>query len=215
MKIKKISVLVLAIALFTFTACAQDNTGNDNARNNNLDTWDRTNTNTSIPDDMTGDGFQSQNRTGTGTSGNQNTTTPGHNPDNSLNSGMRRPGRLTTSLGNLNNQHSEGLARQISDLPEVERASVVVNENRAIVGIELRNNQSQTEISSALRNRIEDMVRDTNNEINEVSITADGDIYDRIDTMSTDMLDYDGDFFENMGHQFDELLDAITPNTNR
>lgn len=215
MKIKKLSVLVLAIALLAVTACAQDNTGNDSARNNNLDTWDRTNTNTSIPDDMTGDGFQGQNRTGTGTSGNQNTTTQDNAPNNRLNSGMTRPGRLTTSLGNLNNQNSEELARQISDLPEVERASVIVNENRAIVGIELRNNQRQTEISSALRNRIEDMVKDVNEEIDEVSITADGEIYDRIDTMATDMLDYDGNFFEEMGNAFDDLLDAITPNSNR
>lgn len=217
MKIKKYSVIAVAIALvFSFTACTQDNTGTDNARNNNLNTWDReNNTNTALPDDMTGDGFQNQNRTGTGTSGNQNTTTPGQDSENNLNTGMRRPGRLTTSLGNLNNENSEELANQISDLPEVERASVVVNDDRAVVGIELRNNERQSEISSALRSKIEDIVRDVNNDIDDVSITADGEIYDRIDTMATDMLDYDGDFFERMGDQFDELLDAITPNTNR
>lgn len=214
MKIKKFSVIAIAIALvLTFTACAQDNTGTDNARNNTLDR--QNNTNTTIPDDMTGDGFQAQDRTGTGTSGNQNTTAPGNDPGNNLNTGMRRPGRLTTSLGNLNNQNSEELANQISELPEVENASVIVNDNRAIVGIELRNNQRQTEISSALRGRIEEMVKDVNGEIDEVSITADGEIFDRIDTMSTDMLDYDGDFFERMGNEFDELIDAITPNSNR
>lgn len=215
MKIKKYSVIALAIALIlSFTACAQDdNTGNDNARNNTLNTWDRPNNNT---DGMTGDDdLMGQNRTGTGTSGNQNTTGPRQDPGNNLNTGMTRPGRLTTSLGNLNNDNSEELARKISDLPEVERASVVVNDNRAIVGIELRNNQRQTEISSALRSRIEDMVRDVNNDIDDVSITADGEIYDRIDTMATDMLDYDGDFFERMGDSFDELLDTITPDANR
>lgn len=215
MKIKKYSVIAIAIALvLSFTACAQDNTGNDNARNNTLNTWDRPNT-----DDMTNDDLMGQNRTGTGMSGNHNTTGIGQNqnqdPGNNLNTGMTRPGRLTTSLGNLNNENSEELARRISDLPEVERASVVVNENRAIVGIELRNNQRQTEISSALRSRIEDMVRDVNSDIDEVSITADAEIYDRIDTMATDMLDYDGDFFERMGDAFDELLDTITPNANR
>lgn len=213
MKIKKYSVIALAIALvLSFTACVQDNTGNDNARNNSLNTWDRPNNNNT--DGMTGDDLMGQNRTGTGTSGNQNTTT-GQDPGNNLNTGMTRPGRLTTSLGNLNNDNSEELSRQISDLPEVERASVIVNENRAVVGIELRNNQRQTEISSALRSRIEDMVRDVNNDIDEVSITADGEIYERIDTMATDMLDYDGDFFERMGDAFDELLNTITPDANR
>lgn len=216
MKINKIKLIAISVALlFSMAACAQDNTGTDNARNN---AWDRqNNTNTTIPDDMTGDGFgqQGQDRTGTGTSGNQNTEVPGNDPGNNLNSGMRRPGRLTTSLGNLNNRNSEELAKQISDLPEIERASVVVNENRTIVGIELKNNERQTEISSALRSRIEDMVRDVNNDIEEVSITADEELYNRVDTMATDMLDYDGDFFERMGDAFDDLLDTITPNSRR
>lgn len=216
MKINKIKLIAISVALlFSMAACAQDNTGTDNARNN---AWDRQNyTNTTIPDDMTGDGFgqQGQDRTGTGTSGNQNTEVPGNDPGNNLNSGMRRPGRLTTSLGNLNNRNSEELAKQISDLPEIERASVVVNENRTIVGIELKNNERQTEISSALRSRIEDMVRDVNNDIEEVSITADEELYNRVDTMATDMLDYDGDFFERMGDAFDDLLDTITPNSRR
>lgn len=216
MKINKIKLIAISVALlFSMAACAQDNTGTDNARNN---AWDRqNNTNTTIPDDMTGDGFgqQGQDRTGTGTSGNQNTEVPGNDPGNNLNSGMRRPGRLTTSLGNLNNRNSEELSKQISDLPEIERASVVVNENRTIVGIELKNNERQTEISSALRSRIEDMVRDVNNDIEEVSITADEELYNRVDTMATDMLDYDGDFFERMGDAFDDLLDTITPNSRR
>ena len=215
MKIKKYSVVASVIALLlVFTACGADDTGNDNARND-LNTWDRpNNTNTAIPDDMAGDEFQNQNRTGTGTSGNQNTT--GIGTDDNLNTGMRRPGRLTTSLGNLNNENSEEIARQIEELPEVNSASVVVNDNRAIVGIELRNNESQNEISSALRDRIEDMVRDTNDEIDEVSITADGEIFERIETMSNEMLnDTTGNFFERVGNEFDELIDAITPNLNR
>ena len=214
MKIKKYSVIAIAIALvLAFTACAQDDTGNDSARNDTLDRPN--NTNTTIPDDMTDDDFQNQDRTGTGTSGNQNTDPGYDDSENNLNSGMRRPNRLTTSLGNLNNEHSEELARQIADLQEVERASVVVNDNKAIVGIELNNDERQNEISSALRSRIEDMVRDVNEDIDEVSITADDEIYERIDTMSTEMLDYDGNFFEEVGNDFDELIDAITPNANR
>lgn len=220
MKIKKYSIIALSIALLlTFAACAQDDTGTDNARNNNnLNTWDRpNNTNTTIPDDMTGDNFQNETRTGTGTSGNQNTT--GIGTEDNLNTGMRRPGRLTTSLGNLNNENSEELARQIADLPEVNDATVVINDNRAIVGIELNNDERQTEISSALRSKIEDMVRDVNNDIDEVSITADGEIFDRIDELSTNMFDNtdnnDVDFFESVGQQFDDLIDAITPNVNR
>lgn len=222
MKIKKYSVIALAIALaLSFTACMQDDTGNDNARNNGFNAMDDTNRNTALPNDMTGDGLQGQNRTGTGMSGNQNTTNPGTGTDDAgnLNTGMRRPGRLTTSLGNLGNEGSDELARQISDLPEVDDASVVINDNRAIVGIKLMNKQRQTEISSALRSRIEDMVRDVNDNIDEVSITADGEIYDRIEDLSGNMLNdgnnNDTDFFERVGQQFDELIDAITPNMNR
>lgn len=218
MKIKKYSVIALAIALaLSFTACMQDDTGNDNARNNDFNAMDDTNRNTALPNDMTVDGFEGQNRTGTGMSGNQNTTRT--DDTGNLNTGMRRPGRLTTSLGNLGNEGSDELARQISDLPEVDHASVVINDNRAIVGIKLMSNQKQTEISSALRSRIEDMVRDVNDNIDEVSITADGEIYDRIEDLSSNMLDdgnnNDTDFFERVGQQFDELIDAITPNMNR
>ena len=220
MKIKKYSVvLALAMSLvLIFTACAAEDYDNDNARRNNMDNAGN-NMNNTLPGDMTGNNSQGQNRTGTGTSGNQNRTGNGLGTndvaDDNLNTGMRRPGRLTTSLGNLNNENSEDLSRQISDLPEVNEASVVINDNRAIVGIELRNNQRQTEISSALRNRIEDMVMDVNRDIDEVSITADGEIYDRIQTMSNDMLkDTRGNFFETIGSQFDDLIDAITPNLN-
>lgn len=220
MKIKKYSVvLALAMSLvLIFTACAAEDYDNDNARRNNIDNAGN-NMNNTLPGDMTGNNSQGQNRTGTGTSGNQNRTGNGLGTDDvaddNLNTGMRRPGRLTTSLGNLNNENSEDLSRQISDLPEVNEASVVINDNRAIVGIELRNNQRQTEISSALRNRIEDMVMDVNRDIDEVSITADGEIYDRIQTMSNDMLkDTRGNFFETIGSQFDDLIDAITPNLN-
>ena len=220
MKIKKYSVvLALAMSLvLIFTACAAEDYDNDNARRNNMDNAGN-NMNNTLPGDMTGNNSQGQNRTGTGTSGNQNRTGNGLGTDDvaddNLNTGMRRPGRLTTSLGNLNNENSEDLSRQISDLPEVNEASVVINDNRAIVGIELRNNQRQTEISSALRNRIEDMVMDVKRDIDEVSITADGEIYDRIQTMSNDMLkDTRGNFFETIGSQFDDLIDAITPNLN-
>lgn len=209
MKIKKYSIVIaLAMSLLlVFTACAVDDTGNENARRNNMDNAGN-NMNNTIPGDMTGDGFQNENP-----DRNAGGTDEGLNQNQ--NTGMTRPGRLTTSLGNLNNENSENLSRQISDLPEVNEASVVINDNRAVVGIQLTNNQRQNEISSALRNRIEDMVRDTNREIDDVSITADDEIYGRIETMSNEMLnDTSGNFFQTIGNQFDELIDAITPNLN-
>lgn len=132
--------------------------------------------------------------------------------NNGLNDGFNNTGinnntNLSTSLGNMNT-NSRDLARRISALPEVTSASVVTSNNNAVVGLKLRNNQN---LGAALRQRIETIVRDTNNGITNVSITTDPNLFTRIQNMSNGMTN--GNMMNNIGTEIDDLIRRITPNT--
>lgn len=212
MKTKKLIVIAIGLIFLTsLTACTPRNTG----LNNNLDrmsTQTRINQNTNW-DNLNGNGMDSMMNDGFNT----NTT--------NLNNGMMR-NNMTTSMGNLNTKAST-LARKIGALPEVDRASVVLTSDTALVGVDLKgsntnntnlstnlsntttNNQN---ISSALRTKIEKMVKDEVN-VREVSITADPNLTTRIRNISSGMINQVGNDMNTFTNDIEQLIRDIVPGT--
>lgn len=158
MKLNKIKFIALGLIILVAVAgCAPTDTG--------MNTRNRLSTQTRIRnngfDNGWNTGWNTNNRLNTNLSG----TNIGDNFDNrnmdnlnglnntNLNNGMTRPNNnFTTSLGNLSTT-ANNLARRIAALPEVEDASVVLTNDTAIVGCNLRGNTQGT-MTTALRQKL-------------------------------------------------------------
>lgn len=203
MKTKKFTLLALSLVLLlTIAACAPTDT-DDAGFNNRLGTQTRIGQNN----------WRDNNISGT----NDGMLDNGMGMNNDFNDG-----RLNNRIDNMGNNANE-LARRIGALPEVERAAVAISGNRAVVGLSLNNGNNginglnndvnnglnNGQISSALRQRIETMVKEANRNITEVSITADEDLFDRIQNMSNG-----NGFFNTLENDFEDLFRTITPGNN-
>ncbi len=129
-----------------------------------------------------------------------------NNFTNNLSNGMTRP----NNRGNLTNNAND-IARKIADLPEVNRASVVLTNDTALVGCSLRGNAQGT-MTNALRNKIENIVRDSTNNTQNISITTDPNLYNRIEKLSNNI--GNGNPIEGFAEEIRELIRNITPNMN-
>lgn len=194
MKIKKSNLIFLVLALvlsLSIVGCTND--PNDTGMNNR----DRLSTQTRI-----------NNRWDNKANDNWNRDNVGMRDD--LNNGMTRPKNLNNKMDN-----SKNLAKDISNIPEVSKASVVVNDDTALVGVNLRG-KTQNTMTNTLRRKIEKMVKDKNNDIKNVSITTDPDIYTRINNISTSINNGNpvGDFTDEIGDLFKRMGRGINNMTN-
>lgn len=231
MKTKKITLIALGLMILVVIAgCTPSNTG----YNTRLGTQTRVGLNTpsgngAMPDNNLGtrnlvgqntmlnrntgfglnDGWNNGMNTGFNNglnTGLNNGFNDGYN--NSLNyTGFNNTG-LTTNIGNMGT-NARDLARRIGTLPEVTSATVVTSNNKAVVGLKLRNNQT---LGTALRQRIETMVRDTNSNITNVSITTDPNLFTRIQNMSNGITN--GGMMNTLGNDIEDLIRRITPTNN-
>jgi YhcN/YlaJ family sporulation lipoprotein len=223
MKKNKLLVFAISIAVLVGIAgCAPKDTGLNNT-NNRLSTQTRIGQNTNrdlnrnlnVSDNLNnniGD-YDSLNRT--------------YDYGGNLNNGMSRDTRfntMTTSLGNLNNTAND-LARKIGALPEVNKASVVLTNDTCLVGLDLRGtnngtnnvtntNTNNNNISTALRQKIESIVRDTANvNADDISITADPDLTTRIQGISTNMTNTVGNDINTFTNDIEDIIRRIIPGT--
>ncbi|NLY47241.1 MAG: hypothetical protein GX053_14825 [Tissierella sp.] len=221
MKINKFSFFALLLILsVAIVGCAPADNTNDtgmNNRNNRLttqtrisDRWDNNGLNNGINganDSLLNDGFD--NGLDTGLNGGINNGMNNGINDNNLNNGMTRSNDNSTNFGNMATNANE-IARKIAALPEVDKASVVISEDTALVGCSLRGNTQGT-MTNALRQKIRGIVNESAN-INNVSVTTDPEMTNRIQTMSNSI--FQGNPIEGFAEEIRELIRDITPNTN-
>lgn len=147
--------------------------------------------------------------------------------DTNLNNGMTRPnndldmGMNTENRGNINNTNNmdnsnamnkdaSKIAKKITDLNEVNKASVLISGDEAVIGVNLRGNTQGT-MTNALREKIEKMVKKEDSSVNKISITTDPSIVTRINTMATDV--DGGNMIDNFADEVRDLIRKITPNS--
>lgn len=111
---------------------------------------------------------------------------------------------------NMNNlsRRANSIARRIAQLNEVNRCSVLLSGDTAIVGVDIANNL-EGRMTTELKQKIENIVKDMDNNIKNVSITADPDLFTRISNMARDIRD--GRPITGFANQFQEILRRITP----
>lgn len=143
----------------------------------------------------------------------------GMDTDLNLNSEMVRfdtnnPNTNNITNGQLSSMSNRAniIAQRVEALPEVNRATVLINGNRAIVGVDVRGDLTNT-IDANLRNRIEAAVKAADRNIRTVSITSDPTLMTRIRNLSTQI--NNGNIISNFADEFEDLLRRITsPITN-
>ncbi|NLW22374.1 MAG: YhcN/YlaJ family sporulation lipoprotein [Tissierellia bacterium] len=102
----------------------------------------------------------------------------------------------------------ERIAERIANLKEINNASVLISGNTAIVGVDMDRNL-QGNMTTALKQKIERIVRNADDRITNVSITADPDLFTRISNMAKDIRD--GRPVTGFAREFQEILRRISP----
>lgn len=220
MKINKIKFLAFGlIILVALSGCTPSNPGL-NARNRNLSTQTRIGnngyndgwgaTNNGMMNDLGWNTTNNRFSTYTNPSGTNSNDFGTTNMDN-LNTGMTRPNtNLSTSMGNLST-NANTIAQKIAALPEVSNASVVLSNNTAIVGCNLRGTTQGT-MTTALRQKIDKIVKDNAPNVTRVSVTSDPNLFTRIQNMSNGMRN--GTMLNTFERDVEDLWNRITPNRN-
>lgn len=219
MKIKKLGIFALSlIVLVAFAGCQPNNPG----LNTRLSTQTRINNNGWPRDDIGTRNLIGQDTMFDNNIGMNNGLNNGFN--NGMNDGLNNNfstglnndfnntginNRLSTNVGNNSTNASE-LARRIGSLSEVSSATVVTSNNKAVVGLKLNNNQN---LNTNLRQRVENLVKETNRNITNVAITTDSNLFTRIQNMSNNNNGGTG-ILNTIGNDIEDLFRSIMPNTN-
>lgn len=224
MKINKFSFFALLLILsFVIVGCTPADNINDTGMNNRnrLTTQTRIgnglgNDGLSGTDNRLNDGYgfetELNNDFGLNNNGLNNGVNNGLNNNglnDGLNNGMARSNTNGTNFGNMATNANE-IATKIAALPEVDRASVVISDDTALVGCSLRGDTQGT-MTNALRQKIRGIVKEDVN-IDNVSVTTDPDMTERIRTMSNSI--FQGNPIEGFADEIRNLIRDITPNTN-
>jgi len=203
--------LILAVVFATIGCTAQpdnldrtqtrigiDNNNNALRRNNRNDTDLNDNNMGNITDDSIGrEDTMERNRL------RNNIVNNGLNNNNFNNN-------LNTDMNNNGNnvELSRRIADRVEDIQGVNKAYVLISGNTAIVGVDMDNN-AEGQVTRNLKQKIEKAVKRVDNDIDNVSVTADPDLLTRIQNMFEDM--DKGNPIRGFTDEFQEILRRITP----
>lgn len=103
---------------------------------------------------------------------------------------------------------ADRIVNAVVKLDEVKSATVVISETTALVGVNLTNT-TKGEMNSEIKRQIEETVKRTDREITRVSVTADPDIFKRIENIARET--GRGRPLSGFGREIEELVRRITP----
>ena len=128
--------------------------------------------------------------------------------NNNINNNLNNDIRNDNMARNTATSRADKIAKKVSNLNEVNNATVVISGNTALVGINMKNNL-EGKMTNNLKNKVEKIVRDTDNNIKNVSVTADADLYKRLSNMARDVRT--GKPVSGFAKEIQEILRRITP----
>ena len=100
------------------------------------------------------------------------------------------------------------IVREVEDIRDVRRAAVVITGNTALVGVDMTSG-TKGELNSQIKRDVEDAVRRADRDITKVSVTADPDIFTRIENIARDV--GEGRPLSGFGTEIEEIIRRITP----
>lgn len=103
---------------------------------------------------------------------------------------------------------ADKIASEITKHNEVRSATVVITENTALVGVNLTSG-TKGELNTEIKKQIEDTVKKADNKIERVSVTADPDLFTRIENIAKDI--GQGRPLSGFGQEVEEIIRRITP----
>lgn len=134
---------------------------------------------------------------------------PPNNPNNLNGNNPNDLTRPETDLGNDVAERANYLANAVERIDGVDRAAVVITNNTALVGIDLKDNV-EGNMTTQMKNEVERVVRNTDRRIVNVQVTADADLYRRINNIARDI--NNGRPIQGFDDEIREIIRRITPN---
>lgn len=171
----KKSLFVIATLIFSLylTGCARNDANDDvTARNQDADQLTRVN-------------FNNPNQVGPAISG-ADTTDPELDRNRNYNSITNVRNGNTVGNNHTKTRVADIAADKVTDLAEVDDATVIVNDNNAYVAAKL-NRTSRNELTSDIQNTISRAVKSGDDEIDNVYISLNPDFYNRMKIYSDDI----------------------------
>lgn len=150
----------------------------------------------------------------------QQTPDPGQQiPPNEVDNGTTRNMEVENDRTELRNTRSAEGQRDLTDradkivkevvkLEEIRSATVVISENTAVIGVNLRNKETG-ELDRKLERKIEDVVKQADKDIDRVAVTADPDIFTRIENIAKEA--GRGRPLSGFGREIEEIITRIIP----
>lgn len=190
--ISLIAILALVIS-FGLIGCARNparpNTQNDNQLNRNMN--------------FAGDGTDMNRNMGTGLN-NRNLT------DNILDRTPNQTAPNRTLTNNRGTDPADKIANKIEELDEIKNVAVAISGNRCLVGVTTTDNV-EGNVTTTLKNRIENIVKESDNNIKTVHVTASPDLYSRIENIGNGIRE--GRPLSGFASEIEEIIRRITPTT--
>ncbi|WP_409252937.1 YhcN/YlaJ family sporulation lipoprotein [Bacillus sp. SCS-153A] len=100
-------------------------------------------------------------------------------------------------------------AEKVKEMKEVQRANVIVTENNAFVAVMLEDN-AEGEVTRQIEEKISNMVKDTDSDIENVYVSSNPDFVDRMNNYGNDL--QNGDPVEGLFEEFSEMTRRVFPN---
>lgn len=135
------------------------------------------------------------------------------NDSGSKNQNQSENGGSSTTNKNDSNKDSNSddillgkkISQSIKDIEGVEKATVFIKESTALVGITLKDGSQ--EVSSEVRKQVEEKVKEASKEIKKVAITADKEMFEKLDAMANDFMN--GKTLEELKKDLAEIMERI------
>ncbi len=130
--------------------------------------------------------------------------------DRNINNGITRPDLDSDRATDISDTgfRTNDLEAKISNLPEVDKVRVIVNQDTALVGVRLRG-ETQNTITNSLRDKIEKILKQSHSSINKVSITTEPKLFPRINDMAREI--ELGNPIKGFAEEIKDILRSITP----
>jgi len=112
--------------------------------------------------------------------------------------------RMTGDL----NDRADRIEDEVTKLEEVKSATVIITENTALVGINLTSG-TKGDLNTEIKKQVEDAVEKADKDIDRVSVTADPDLFTRIENIARDI--GQGRPLSGFGQEVEEIIRRITP----
>ncbi|MBU5677281.1 YhcN/YlaJ family sporulation lipoprotein [Alkaliphilus sp. MSJ-5] len=109
--------------------------------------------------------------------------------------------------GTLSDRADE-IVNEVTKLKDVRSATVVITDNTALVGINLTSG-TKGNLNAQIKKEVEDAVRRADRDIDRVSVTADPDLFTRIENIARDI--GQGRPISGFATEVEEIIRRITP----